>query len=266
MKLKVAKTTNKQKNPITNVLVFPDTHLEYQDRRTLNAVMNFTEQHKSKWDYFIQLGDLLDLDFISKFSKKDITLRANSRFKQSFNIGNRFLSDMDSILPAHCQKVILEGNHDFRIKRYLEEFPSLRGTLEYENAMDFSKYGVSYVPYWETGESVDIGHAKFIHGLYLNEYHGKKHALEYGTNIFYGHTHDMASHPMKFAGNDRTIVGQSLGFLAKYNLPGSDNFRPNKWQQGFGEFSFSSDGYFNYYPIRIFKHKFISPDGQLYAG
>ena len=258
MKLRLNKGTE------TSVLVLPDLHLEYGDRKSIAAVLDYAAT--KQWDYVIQLGDFLDWDWISKFNVDDVEAHAARRFKKVYAIGNSFLSALSDAVGEQTPKIIIEGNHDYRIKRLLEKTPSLKGTLEYEHNLNFAQNTVSYVPFWETGETVELGHATFVHGVYLSEYHARRTAMEYGTNVFYAHTHDVQEHSVNFAGDNKTIIGQSLGFLARYDLPQVNKGRPKKWQQAFAEFHFRPNGFFNHYVTRIFSHSFQAPDGRIYGG
>jgi len=83
--------------------------------------------------------------------------------------------------------------------------------------------------------------------------------------IFYGHTHDIQLYSKLRAGDDKTIVAQSLGCLCEYRQFYMKGF-PNRWQQAFAEFYIREDGFFNYTVTMIFKHKFIGPNGKEYQG
>ena len=57
----------------------------------------------------------------------------------------------------------------------------------------------------------------------------------------------------------------SLGCLIEYDQ-GYMRGKPSKWQHGFAVFYFKPDGFFYPYPIRIFNHSFVSPEGKVYKG
>ena len=121
------------------------------------------------------------------------------------------------------------------------------------------------MPYWSKGKLLKIGNAYFGHGRFVNKYHAAKHADHYGINFYYGHTHDMQSFPRVQHGNDKTLEAASLGCLCRYDqtyIKGA----PTNWMQGFGVFHVFPDGYYNMFFVRIFKHRFVSPEGGVYCG
>ena len=140
-----------------------------------------------------------------------------------------------------------------------------KGTYEIPTKLRLKERGIQWVPSWSTKAKYKKGHAVFIHGLHTTKYHSNKMVSKFGTNVYYGHTHDIQEMPWEQDGNDKTIVGKSLGCLCEYDqkyLKGN----PTKWQQGFSEFFFFPDGHFDEKTTRIFKHRFIGLDGKVYDG
>lgn len=248
------------------VLVLPDIHLRPacngvpsgEDTETLAAVLRYASRYK--WDEVIQIGDLLDFDCISSHNANKLKLVEGKRIQKDYDHAARFLDTWQRATPG-AQWTILEGNHDERIERYIETNPVLEGSLEMADRLRFKDRGIRWVRYWTKGELYSVGNAHFAHGLYCNKYHAERHASDYGVAIFYGHTHDVQEMPKTLRGSDKTIIGQSLGCLCRYNQPYMKG-RPSKWQQAFGVFHFQLDGFFNHYVVRVFNHRFISPEGE----
>lgn len=253
-------------------LVICDEQFPHHDPLAISAVQNYARTQR--WDYFVHLGDGMDFDEISHYSKTKAKELANYNFARDYEAYGRHLDAWSEAVEhkarqqkkALPEKYFIEGNHEHRIVKYLEEHPQMNGLLEVPIGLELDRRGYIWVPFWSEGEILTIGHASFIHGTYVNMYHAKKHAMTYGTNIFYGHTHDVMCFPLTFQGKGKTIVGQSLGCLCEEQdyMRG----RPNKWQQAFGVFYWDSSGMFSYYVPRIFHRHgragFIAPDGQYY--
>lgn len=216
------------------------------------------------WDEVVLLGDLMDFDLISSHNKDNLRATSGKQIRTEYEYGNDFLDELQA-KASKAKFTLIEGNHDERIERYIDANPQLEGMLEMEAGLQLIKRKIKWVRFWTKGDIHKIGKAKFIHGLYTTKYHASKHAEAYGDNIFYGHTHDVQSHSKELVGGDKTIVGQSLGCLCKYDQRYMRG-KPSKWQQAFGVFYFLPDGHFTYYVIRIFKHRFVSPDGRVYEG
>ncbi len=243
-------------------MVLPDTHIPEHDPVSLNAVEQYMEDHE--WDEMVQLGDLLDLDELSKHNIGNLRIVESKRIRKDLDIAGAILDRWQKKLRK-AKITILEGNHDFRMERYIDANPALEGLLEVPNALKLKDRGIRWVPAWSKGQVYDIGKAQFTHGLCTNQYHACKMVREFGSNIFYGHTHDVQMYSQTYRGDDETRVGQSLGCLCKYELSYLRG-RPTRWQQAFAIFRFLPSGFFSYSVVRIFNGEFISPEGKVYKG
>ena len=92
----------------------------------------------------------------------------------------------------------------------------------------------------------------------------KKHVMQYGCNIYYGHVHSVQEYSLVHRGDDSTLVGKSLGTLCRYDMPYMKG-APSNWQQAIAHFTVFPDGNYTEHTIRIFKHRFES-QGILYDG
>lgn len=229
-----------------------------------------------RWDEVIYLGDVLDFDSISKYNKDKPRLTENRRLMADYEHVEKMIDRHIRICRKNNGKVkfvLIEGNHEHRMNDFIDRHPDLEGIMEVSNGLNLShlgRYGpfkecVKWVPFWSMGEVYRIGKAIFIHGRYTNAHHAKKHALAYGTNVFYGHTHDIQSYSVVRLGDDKTFMAQSLGCLCEYNqkyMSGS----PSNWQQAITTFWFRKDGTFNHAVSNITNHKFVAPNGKEYRG
>lgn len=249
------------KKPTKNVLVIPDLQVPYEDRRSLKAVEAMMADHP--WDEIIQIGDFMDLDCISTHNTNKLKTIEGKTLRKDFDAANSRLDRWQRI-GKKAKITILEGNHDERMLRYIDANPQLSGTMEVPRQLNLAKRGIRWVPYWSEGEVYQIGNAYFAHGQYTNEHHAKKHVSRFGVNIFYGHTHDIQTYSLVLLGEDKTIVGQSLGCLCEYAQQYIKG-KPTNWQQAFGAFHFYPDGFFTYNVVRIFRHRFYY-EGQVYQG
>lgn len=252
------------------VLVLPDIHVRAEKNKVVGvdllswkAVMQYASKYT--WDEVIQLGDFLDFNCISSHNKNQLRLTKDQSIQADYAAANLLLDEIQTACPG-AKLTILEGNHDYRIERYIDEHPEAEGLLEVEVGLRLRERGINWVRSWSKGEIYTKGKASFTHGLYTPEHHSKKHVSNYGTNIFYGHLHDFQQYSKVLIGDNSTLVGQSLGCLCDYRQYYMKG-RPNRWQQGFAVFHFHpGDGYFNYYPVMIFKNRFTSPEGDTYDG
>lgn len=236
-----------------HVLVLTDTHYPYVDIKTMKAVENLMSDYQ--WSEVLHLGDFLDFDCISSHNKDNLRAIEAKRLFHDYEAGADTLDRWKKLAPK-ADFTLLEGNHEYRVERYLDANPQLEGMIEVPVGLELQKRHVAWVPAWSKGKVYNIGKASFIHGGKTTNFHTKGMAYNYGRNIFYGHTHDVQSYSVETAGHNTTYVAQSLGCLCRYDQPYMRG-RPSKWQQSVSVFHFFEDGNFNYNVIRIFNHRFF---------
>jgi len=247
-----------------NVIVLPDCQVPFHDRRAIAAVEKYMAEYK--WDEYINLGDFLDFDQISKFNEDSFRNIEGRRLRGDFYTANEIILRHQAILQQNnpkCKMTFLEGNHEYRVERFIDKFPVLEGLLEVETNLMFKELGIKYVRCYSKGEIYKIGKAYFHHGLYATQNHAKKMVDNFGVNIFYGHVHDVQSYTKVAFGKNKTLVGHSLGCLCTYEQSYIGK-NPKNWQHAFAVFHFQPNGFFNYYVVKIFNGKFIGPDGKTY--
>lgn len=245
------------------VLVLPDIHVPFHDTRAIDAVLDYAEE--VHWDELIQLGDFVDLDVVSRFVIDKPRLIEGRSLSDDYEMANRLLDRILSAVrkknPA-CKATMLEGNHEYRIERWLDRFPQLRGMLEVHSALRLEERQVGWVRADSKGEVYRVRQATFIHGWYYNIFHAKKHLENFEGDIWYGHVHDSNEHTAVGYGS-RKRRGGSLGCLCSLDLDYTQG-RPTKWQHGFGDFCFA-DSTYAAHRVRIDGGEFVAPNGKLYG-
>ena len=248
-------------------LVLPDIHVPYHDTRTIAAILQYIlDVQKSRHPFVgvLHLGDFLDLDELSRWTK-DYEASIKGSLAESFERGNTFLDELQKTIGENCRLVILQGNHDYRTVDFGLKFPHMSEHCNFERNLRLEDRGIRYIKCWETGEMYQIGNAYFTHGRFLNKYHAAKMVDTYGVCTYYGHTHDVMEFPKVQYGNDKTLVGKSLGCLCLYEqsyMKGA----PSNWQQAFAEFYVFKDGFFQENTTKIFQHRFVGANGKVYQG
>ncbi len=245
------------------VVEFPDPHLPSQDEKAIEAVLNFAADiHPPE---FILLGDVLDFSFIGSFAQDQIkeTFENGECWEDTWQAGQDFLDDVRKAVGKKCRIVYIEGNHDYRPKRILLKDPSRKGSVEVPKHLDLAKRDIFWVPFWETGQTYQIGKMSYGHGWYCTGNHTLKHLNDYGCNFTYGHSHTIETKTKAFkSSHDGTIKARTLGCLCKKDMPYMRG-RPSSWVQGFGVTEFYDDGLFTSYEPVIINGKF-SFAGKVY--
>jgi len=229
----------------------------------LDAVFNYASHHK--WDAVVLAGDLVDNNSISSHNAGNLrAIDGETILKDYEHIQKNIMDPLEQATPG-AQKILLEGNHEYRAERLVSAQPQLAGLVEAQYGLGLERRGWLWVPYWTTGKTWDNGKASFGHGRYTNLHHAYKHALAYGRNFYYGHLHDIQEHTVERDGDDSKFEAASLGCLCEYRQFYMQG-RPSRWQQAFSIFRFQKNGHFNRYTVRIFDHKFLDPEDKLYKG
>lgn len=247
------------------VLIIPDCQVPFEDKRSMAAVEQYMADHK--WDEVIYLGDFMDFNCISHFNKGLPGNVIGESIAGDYAVGNELLDRHQSIVRKrnpNCKWVMLEGNHEHRVNLYLAEHVELKGSVEVPIGLRLKQRGFKWVPCWSKGVTYRCGNLYFTHGLYTGNNHAKRMTENFGCSIAYGHTHDVMSYPKVLRGPDKTIEGHSLGCLCRYDLSYVGQ-NPTNWQQAISTLYVLPDGFYNLYVSRIFKHRFVSPEGKLYG-
>lgn len=251
----------KLSNRVERWLILPDMQIPYHDERSIRAVLSYART--VKWDGCIQLGDFMDWDWISKWTKENQRKVEGTRFLSEYATANAVLDEIqDAVrhLNPRCQITILEGNHDWRIENVIDKTPALEGLIEMEKGLRLKERNITYWKYWSHRRPYIIGNAWFIHGEYHGANHAKKTADSFHRNVFYGHTHDRMSATKTTAFGD-SVQCESMGTLSRFDLEYMGH-KPSNWMQCFAEFFFRPDGNFNHYVTNLVDHGFTAIDGS----
>ncbi len=250
---------------VETVIAIPDLQVPFHDTKALAVVLKYLSTLRI--DEVVLMGDFMDIFCLSSHSDGKPGQLEGHKIFEEYEIGNKILDQIEGAVRKRnkkCKITFLEGNHEFRVERYYDKFPVLRGQMDIDKELRFKERDIKFVRCYRDGAVHKIGNAYFTHGLYTGGNHAKKHVDNFGVNIFYGHTHDVCSQSRVLWGNDKTIVGQSLGCLCDYRqsyIKGN----PTNWQQAFGIFYMLPDGFFTYYVPRIFKYRFVDPAGKVWS-
>jgi predicted phosphodiesterase len=231
------------------LIALPDIHYPDQHKPSMALVEQFLPDFKP--DIIIYLGDSLDLEYISRHTIGNRRLMEGRRLKRDY-------SELSSLILKHRKlagnpKVIyFIGNHEDWVRDYIDQNPNMESFGEIENNLK----GVDeFVP---LNKTYNVGKLYFLHGVYQNQYHAKKHVDNYKRNIIYGHTHTIQVHT-SVSPIDRQDyhTAKSIGCLCIKNPKYMEN-RPSAWVNGFYvAYVDEKTGFFSDYQIVINNGSFI---------
>lgn len=242
---------------ITTAIVIPDMQIPYHNKKAVAAVEQLMAD--MKFDWYINLGDFIDVEGISHYSKGKPRLTMGKELVKEYKTGNEVLDRHQKLIRKNnkdAQFHYILGNHEERVEAWLDENPALTGLIEVPEQLRLAERGFTWTRDGHMGNGFQLGKALFTHGDSLATFHTQKMAQQWGENVFYGHIHDVQSFTMTTRKKNSTRIAQSMGCLCVYDLPYVDK-KPTRWQNAFGIFFFRPDGTFNHYVVNIVKDKFI---------
>jgi len=211
-----------------------DFHIPYQDTELVNKWLQHIKDTNP--DRVIINGDLMDAGMLSKFDKVP---GIDQSFKAEVELTKTFFESLRKVTDNEI--VYLEGNHSFRLKKYLIDCaPELWEfeELSLESLLDLERFDVEYIGldekystfqdnYFENQDFL-IGHFSLARtGLGAT---AKGLMEKYGKNIWQAHVHRFA-YLAKWQ-YDKQIIGVEGGCMCKLD----NNYRRNvNWQAGFGD-------------------------------
>lgn len=221
-----------------SVLALPDTHLctTIEPSLSYKVAKKFCRDYKP--DVIVHLGDLLDLDYLSKFTLNTPLLVEGKRYAADCALAER------ELLSWRCMTDRMEficGNHDDRVDRFVEKFPALQGSMSVYTDYCLESLGIGYTKF---NDVLSIGKLNFTHGWFWNQYHGLKHLHKMGDHLFYGHTHDHQVIVQTIRARQEPHIAMSLGCLCNLNPQWKRN-RPTEWINGVGLFEVSASESFS---------------------
>jgi predicted phosphodiesterase len=193
-------------------------------------------------DEIVIAGDLLDFPYLAKWTKDTPLLVEGRRYQSDCDMAKRELYE----IRGYCKKLkFLKGNHEDRVRRFVERNPLFEGSMNIEKDLGLTEMDIQC---FEMNVVYSTGKLNFTHGWYWNKYHAMKHLNDMGDHIFYGHTHDHQVVIKQVRAKREPYMAMSMGCLCDLNPYWKRN-RPNEWVNGFGYFEVGASG--NFTPLFI---------------
>jgi predicted phosphodiesterase len=210
-------------------VVIPDQHFPIHDQKAVDCALAIIKFLKPS--IFINLGDVGEWETVSAWKYKGKRLppleyQLPLVDKEIAEV-NKGIDQFDKVLDQiKCKnRYILAGNHDEWLDSFANNKVGNHNLLDeytFRKACKWKERGYKYYSY---NEPLKIGKVNFIHGAYATCYHAKKHLEAYGSNIIYGHTHDIQRHTLTKL-DSGTIGAWAMGCLKDMSA------ERNKWLRG----------------------------------
>lgn len=179
---------------IETVLILPDTHTPYEDKRKFNLFVKVLSSLKP--EKLVVLGDFFDFYQVSAHDKDP---ERKNIFVDDIEYGRGKLKE----LRKHCGKAyFIEGNHENRMTRYIwRTAPELHGLdgLSVKSILGMDELDYHFTPYRDW---LQIGKMNFTHDVGdAGAFAHYKAQQAFDGNIVIGHTHRLGY----------TVVGNARG-------------------------------------------------------
>lgn len=209
--------------PHCKILAVPDAHIPFEDKRAVKLCKAVARQYKP--DIIVVLGDFIDCLSISAHSRSN--LRALNLKKEIEGAARQ----LDEFRQLADKLVFLEGNHCFRLDRYLAtRAPELFGLVTIPELLDIDKS--EFHPYRSVYKQ---GLTHFSHDYGYAGKGATRQAMEaYGGSIVQGHTHrSEIVYDRNLRGEGH--FGMSCGWLGSYkDIDYLHSAQTRAWTHGCG--------------------------------
>lgn len=187
--------------------------------------------HMLRPKHLVILGDFADGETLSAHPA---TKPGERDFEDELKVVQECLDQLDLIGAEN--KIYIEGNHEFRLDRYLmERAPALFRCIRWQNTLELHRRGWQWVPY---RKSARIGKLHLTHdtgSAGMNAH--RTSAKAFGGSTVIGHTHRMAYEVTgRFDGTP--YLAAMLGWLGDAEKAAGyiHEAKASDWVHGFGVF------------------------------
>ncbi len=223
---------------IQRVLIIPDSHVPYHDVRAWELLLRVAKDFKPQ--HTIVLGDFGDCYQVSSHDKDP---KRATMMDEEVEAVNAELRRLEAAVKG-SKKVFIEGNHEFRVIRYLQQkAPELINIISIPKLFKLHEHGWKHVPYRSSHKH---GHMYYTHDVGAS---GKgaaaKSATALGRNVVIGHVH-RAEMVVQGTLDGERHVGFSFGWLGdKEQIDYMQRDKVSKdWTLGFGVGYFDTETQF----------------------
>ena len=233
---------------IERIVILPDVHLTTKIPKPYQLTKKFIKDYKPT--EIILLGDFMEVSSLSGYDLSKRRKIEGQRFEKEVALAEHELDILSDLCPV---VTYLEGNHEDRVERYLDDHPELEGMVELPKRLKLAEKGITW---HKTNKLIKRGKLYFTHGVYYGKYFAKKTIDDYGCSIVIGHTHRFQVHTIYPKMQKHPMVCFGLGCLGDTEPAYQKTPAGHINQFAVCEID-SGTGLFNLYPITIIRNTFI---------
>ena len=240
---------------LETVLLVPDTHRPFHDQRAW-AVM-LAAARRLRPTRIVVLGDFCDFWSVSSHAKDPS--RSLQLVDEVADV-NAGLDELDALGATH--KHFIEGNHEFRLARYLQDHaPALVGSTSVPELLHLKERGWTFTPY---RQHLQVGKLHLTHDVgQAGAYAHVRAGAAFESSVAIGHTHRLGVSYFG-AATGESHVAAMMGWLGDRDAADyMHRIRAMKdWHLGFGVVRVEPTGVSHLQAIPIINYRAVI-DGVL---
>jgi predicted phosphodiesterase len=242
-------------NTTERVLLLPDTHAPFHDRKAWECAMKFGRQFRP--DTVVHLGDWMDCFTISDHDKDP---RRGTQLEDELIVMREIRQEVEAL--GAQRKICTLGNHEFRLMRYLmRSAPALISMLRIEGLMELTQSGWSVIQYMQ---HATLGKMHLTHDCGFAGTHAVHNTGNaFASSVVFGHVHRLGAQYFGDVTGQRHVAA-SLGWLG--SMPEAAYEHEAKkmrfWQHGLGTAYLEPNGNFHLQLVPIIDYRCVL-DGQI---
>lgn len=253
---------------VRNACAVFDTHYPQYHKPTWNCIFEYVADHKP--DTFVFGGDQFHFDCISHHTKHTPIFRTRRSYMNDIEgFDKNILTPLEKLLPKHCEKVWIIGNHEDWEQDLINEQPELEDVIGHVKLLRLEERGWTIIP---LGHAFKLGKLNIIHGETLTgvgnqagKFPAAKATELYDGNVLAGHTHAAQTYTKVSPVDSHAKRQGHISPIAGAINPSYLRNRPTAWINGFNRIEVRETGQFNYYPLLVVEGMF-SFGGKTYGG
>ena len=238
-------------------LLIPDCHIPNHDERAFAVMLRVAAALKPST--IVILGDFADAETLSAHPP---TAPGERDFDSEVDAVRVALDRLDKC--GARRKVYIEGNHEFRLDRYLMgNAPPLFRHVRWQNVLELHRRGWEWVPY---RKSVRVGKLNLTHDVGTAGMNAHRVAAKaFGGSAAIGHTHRMA-YEVTGRFNGKPYLAAMFGWLGDAAKAATyiHEAKASDWVHGFGVFYMEPNGIVHVQPVPIVDGRCVV-NGKLYT-
>lgn len=236
-------------------LLIPDVHAPFHDTKAVAIAMQILRDFKP--DEVVILGDFWDCYCLSDYTQDP--MKTFKVLEEELVEGRELLK---KIVAMSGSVTFIQGNHEFRVDRYINTFASkLGGMYSVREILGVPK-SVRWIP-WGPKNFHRCGKLVATHGSLCGIHPSIAMLRKYGSSVVFGHTHMIQEHHIvNVQGED--FAAYNIGWLGDLERAGEYIKNVAHWSHGLGLSWHAPGGEFWFQTVHIKNYQAVV-NGKVYS-